>query len=106
MKNTVKACTYLSMNYEFVSTKLSLDVLKNLLPLLDKFTGVDKINLIYSISNILKGDNSNKLFFFEHNGSTSFMQIIQETEEEKMLEMCTSSIKELASFKPSLRGML
>ena len=73
MKNTVKACTYLSMNYEFVSTKLSLDVLKNLLPLLDKFTGVDKINLIYSISNILKGDNSNKLFFFEHNGSTSFM---------------------------------
>lgn len=27
VKNTVKACTYLSMNYEFVSSKLSLDVL-------------------------------------------------------------------------------
>jgi len=34
IKNTVKACTYLSMNYEFVSSKLSLDVLKNLMPLL------------------------------------------------------------------------
>lgn len=57
VKNTVKACTYLSMNYEFVSSKLSLDVLQNLMPLMYNFQGNDKMNLIYSISNILKGDN-------------------------------------------------
>lgn len=34
LQNTVKACTYLSMNYEFVSASLSLDILKNLMPLL------------------------------------------------------------------------
>ena len=37
LKHTVKACTFLSMNYEFVSTSLSLDILKNLMPLLNKF---------------------------------------------------------------------
>lgn len=66
MRNTVKACTYLSMNYEFVSTNLSLDILKNLMPLLNTFSGTDQYNLIFTIANILKGDPQNKMYFYEH----------------------------------------
>ncbi|CDW78052.1 UNKNOWN [Stylonychia lemnae] len=106
IKNTVKACTYLSMNYEFVSSKLSLDVLKNLMPLLTIFQGDDKLHLIYSISNILKGDNDNKMFFFEKDGSSMFLRLILDTQDEKLIEICTSSLKELGSFKKTIQGII
>lgn len=48
------------MNYEFVTSHLSLEVLKNLIPLISKFSGNDTSNLIYTISNILKGDKNSK----------------------------------------------
>lgn len=62
IRNTVKAVSYLSMNYEFVNLPISLEILKRLMPLLDTFyedTADNKnmINLIFSISNILKGDS-------------------------------------------------
>ena len=65
----MKACTYLSMNYEFVSTSLSLDVLKNLMPLMKDFEGDDQHNLIFSIANILKGEKANKSYFCDNGGS-------------------------------------
>jgi hypothetical protein len=52
-----------------VSTSLSLDILKNLLPLLQEFDGVDQYNLIFSIANILKGEKQNKSFFCENGGA-------------------------------------
>ncbi len=94
------------MNYEFVSTNLSLAVLKNLMPLLKTFEGTDKLNLVYSISNILKGEKENKIFFYESEGSTLFLKIILESTDEKLLEMCTSSLKELASYKKSILGVI
>lgn len=65
IKNTVKAVSYLSMNYEFVNQPISLQILKRLMPLLDTLCvnqtdDKDMINLIFSISNILKGDLKNK----------------------------------------------
>lgn len=70
---TLKACTYLTMTYEFVSSPLSLEVLKNLIPLTDIMSGVkecteDMINLVQTIANLIKGTDENKLHFFEHNG--------------------------------------
>lgn len=62
IRNTVKAVSYLSMNYEFVNQPISLEILKRLMPLLDTFyedttDNKNMINLIFSISNILKGDS-------------------------------------------------
>ena len=42
--NAVKACTYLTMNYEFVNQPTSLMLLKKLMPLLDLFTSEGKQN--------------------------------------------------------------
>jgi len=35
ISSTLKACTYLTMTYEFVSKTISLEILKNLTPLMD-----------------------------------------------------------------------
>jgi len=106
LRNTVKACTYLSMNYEFVSTYLSLEILKNLIPFLYVFQDEDKMNLIFSISNILKGDKQNKQYFFDNGGSSYFLDLIEENSDPRLVQMCIASIKELAAFKLSLTGLL
>ena len=78
LRNTVKACTYLSMNYKFVSTHLSLEILKNLMTFMHVFKGEDRFNLIFSITNILKGDKENKKYFFENGGATYFLKIVKD----------------------------
>ena len=60
ISSTLKACTYLTMTYEFVSSPLSLAVLRNLMPLLDFLykpneCSQDIINLVQSIANLVKG---------------------------------------------------
>jgi len=37
VKDTIRAVTYISMNYEFVNSSLSLEMLKKLMPLLKQF---------------------------------------------------------------------
>jgi hypothetical protein len=60
ISSTLKACTYLTMTYEFVSKTISLAILKNLTPLMDLMIRgeectQDIINLVFSISNLAKG---------------------------------------------------
>jgi len=73
IKNTVRSCTYLSMNYQFISTQLSLEVLRNLMHLLPLFQGTDRVNLFFSISNILKGLKQSKELFIEQGGADLFL---------------------------------
>lgn len=58
IRYTIKACTYISMNYEFIKESLySLDILKSMMRLLDKMKNRnDQFNIILTIKNILKGD--------------------------------------------------
>jgi hypothetical protein len=37
ISNTVKACTYLTLNFDFVSSPSSINMLKNLMPLTEYF---------------------------------------------------------------------
>lgn len=61
--NAVKACTYLTMDYEFVSQPISMELLQRLVPLVDYFAEDDHdnprnfFNLVYCITNIVKGAN-------------------------------------------------
>lgn len=87
------------MNYEFVSLSLSKNILEKLMPLLQQFSGSDKLNLIFTITNILKGDKANKMYFFEQGGSTYFIHTILESTDLDLIEMCISSIKELTAHK-------
>ena len=67
---TVKACTYISLNFNFLNSEMSLQMLQALLPLLDRLSTQptkalikmeeitlisDKENCIFAISNLLKG---------------------------------------------------
>jgi hypothetical protein len=110
--NTVKACTYLTMDYEFVNRPLSLDLLMRLVPLIDYFAAdinIDSrniINLIFSISNIVKGSNANRVYFFEQGGAEKFLSFVLEQNDYKVIDICTQALKELAQCKQTLRGML
>ncbi len=37
ISNTVKACTYMTLNFDFVSSSSSINMLKNLMPLTEYF---------------------------------------------------------------------
>jgi hypothetical protein len=75
---TIKACTYISMNYDFIKrSDLSLDILKCFMKLLDQMTGKDDIyNISMAIKNILKGDKKNKKHFLDNGGTKKFTNII------------------------------
>lgn len=62
--------------------------------------------MIFTISNILKGETANKNFFVENHGSSFFIRTILETKDEKLMEMCLGSIKELTSYKKTLKYIL
>ena len=63
LQHTLRAITYMSMSYVFVSSGLALDILDNLIPLLASFENDDLRSLLFSICNILKGSKENALFF-------------------------------------------
>lgn len=46
------------------------------------------------------------MYFFENEGSTQFIKIILDSQDEKMIELCISSIKELASYKKTMQGTI
>jgi len=76
--STLRACTFLTMTHEFVASPVSLCILKNLIPLMDilnhntnKFK--DMINLVQSITNLVKGSDQNKLHFYESQGPQRFL---------------------------------
>ena len=68
IRYTIKACTYISMNYEFIkSATLSVDILKEMLLLLESLPDKnDQTNIIMTIKNIIKGDKVNKQFFVDN----------------------------------------
>ena len=112
IKDTVRAVTYLSMNYVFVNSQISIEVLKRLMPLLTVLqeSGEAKlstsVNLIFSIANIVKGDSQNKKYFYEQGGTTIFLKYLLEQNDPMVIDLCISSIKEISSYTSTLRGML
>ena len=66
------------MNYEFIKQPdLSLDILKSMMLLLDQMKSRDdKYNIILTIKNILKGDNDNRMYFYENQGTVKFADIV------------------------------
>lgn len=71
IRYTIKACTYISMNYDFIKESMySLDILKSMMVLLDKMKNRnDQFNIILTIKNILKGDKCNKSYFLDNGGT-------------------------------------
>jgi hypothetical protein len=101
VRHTIKACTYISMNYEFISeSKYSLDVLKSLMTLLEiSSERHDQFNIILTIKNMLKGDKVHKLHFLEHGGTQKFTEIILKSEDTQIIEMCLNGIAEQSAYK-------
>jgi len=85
LRNTVKACTYLSMNYEFVAKSHSLDVLKNLMTLMDDFDGNDKVNLTFIFANILKGTREKKEYFLQNKGVDFIFNTLRLSESSRLV---------------------
>ena len=108
VRNTIKACTYISMNYEFISaSEYSLEILKAFMFLLENMEEqADQTKIILTIKNILKGDKVNKLFFLEHGGTQRFTNIIMESTDHHIIEMCINSIAEQASCKKFITKVL
>ena len=71
IRYTIKACTYISMNYKFIKdSKFSMDILEHMMLLYDQMTKRnDKYNIILIIKNILKGDKVNKEYFLKNGGT-------------------------------------
>lgn len=90
IRYTIKACTYISMNYEFISqSKFSLNILKKMMSLLDVMAHRDdKYNIILTIKNILKGDKVNKKYFLDKYGTQRFFDIIISSKDMQIIEMC------------------
>jgi len=101
IRYTIKSCTYISMNYKFIKdARFSKDILKQMMKLLDQMTGRnDKYNIILTIKNILKGDKINKEYFLMNGGTKMFMDIILESNDFQMIEMCVQGIMEQARYK-------
>lgn len=101
IRYTIKSCTYISMNYKFIKdARFSKDILKQMMKLLDQMTGRnDKYNIILTIKNILKGDKVNKDYFLMNGGTKMFMDIILESNDFQMIEMCVQGIMEQARYK-------
>ena len=90
IRYTIKSCTYISMNYKFIKeARFSKEILKQMMKLLDQMTGRnDKYNIILTIKNILKGDKVNKDYFLVNGGTKMFLDIILESNDLQMIEMC------------------
>ena len=101
IRYTIKACTYISMNYKFINdSKFSLNILKSMMILLDQMQSRDdRYNIILTIKNILKGDKINKSYFLHQGGTAKFMDIILESNDLQMIEMCVHGIMEQARYK-------
>jgi hypothetical protein len=101
IRHTIKACTYISMNYDFIKeSKFSLAILKSMMSLLDSMKDRDdQYNIILTIKNILKGDKVNKLYFLEQGGTEKFTEIILESDDHYIIDMCIQGIAEQASYK-------
>lgn len=61
---------------------------------------------MFSISNILKGDSANKKYFLEQEGTTVFLNHILAENDMDLIQICISSIRDVASHSHTLRGMI
>ena len=59
----------------------------------------DQYNIILTIKNILKGDKINKIYFLEKGGTQKFVDIIMDSNDHQLIEMCIGGIAEQASYK-------
>lgn len=108
VRHTIKACTYISMNYDFIKeSRFSMIILQSMMQLLEQMPHPDdQFNIILTIKNILKGDKLNKLYFLEQGGTTKFMDFILEAEDRRTIEMCVFAISEQSSFKKVVLNVL
>lgn len=66
----------------------------------------DQFNIILTIKNILKGDKVNKLYFLDFGGTQKFTDIILNSSDYQIIEMCVSGIAEQASYKKVVTKIL
>lgn len=59
----------------------------------------DRYNIIMTIKNILKGDKENKKYFLDNGGTKKFTDIILNSNDLQLIEICIQGIAEQASFK-------
>jgi hypothetical protein len=120
----VKACTFISLNFNFLNSPLSLLLLQALTPLLDRLDAnaimsenldssrgpsqvtsyinfhSDLDNCIFAISNLLKGRSQNCVYFVENDGPRQVMEhMLRPSCSEEVLELCLGSIKQLTDSK-------
>lgn len=110
IRYTLKACTYISMNYEFIrQSKFSLSILKQMMALLSLNSldqRDDRYNIIITIKNILRGDKANKMLFLDKGGTQKFMEMILRSDDWQMVEMCVQGLSEQATYKKILVKLL
>ena len=105
---TIKACTYISMNYDFIKqSHLSLDILQAMMELLKTMNQRDdQYYIILTIKNILKGDKLNKKYFLDNGGTQKFTDIILKSNDLQLIEMCIQGIAEQSSYKKFMVSVL
>jgi hypothetical protein len=97
MKYTIIACTYISQNFAFITSEISLLVLRALTSMLDR---VSDRNLIFAISNLLKGRSQNCSWFLDQDGPTKLMECMLKKDcPVDVLEMCIAGVKQFADQK-------
>ena len=64
-----------------------------MLKLLDTLKSeADETNIIFTIKNILKGDKENIKYFYDHGGTEKFIDIVLESNDLQLVEMCIAGI--------------
>jgi hypothetical protein len=91
------------------------------MPLLDIFhvdpvkDAKNLIYLVFSITNIVKGDIANKRYFFEQRGLSRFLQYTLEASlkqpqhaphDLKLIDLCLESVREVAACKQIIHGLI
>lgn len=123
LHHVIRASTYISLNFNFLNSELSLHVLQALNPLLDTFqaqeltsanamasgrtlksqitTAIDgksdKDNVLFAIANLLKGRSQNCQHFIANDGPKRVMQeILRPDTSPQIMELALGSIKQIA----------
>lgn len=78
VSDTIKACGYMALNFQFLNSDVSLLVLQALTRLLDKLPNhsEQRDTCIGAVSNLLKVRSQNCVFFIKNDGPSKLMNCL------------------------------